>query len=65
MLTLSEQMYPSFGVNACFFSAKARLFTTQNPAFGAEKPGFPPVFSSGSPVLEKECVSPKSDYPSF
>lgn len=43
-LLLSEQMYPSFGVNACFFSAKARLFTTQNSAFGAEKPGFPPFF---------------------
>ena len=68
-------MLTSFGANVPVFWSECLLLFCKSPALHHSKPGFrgrkarlSSVFSSGSPVLEKcekECVSPKSDYPSF
>ena len=44
MLTSFGANVPVFWSECLLLFCKARLFTTQNPAFGAEKPGFPPFF---------------------
>ena len=65
-------MLTSFGANVPVFWSECLLLFCKSPALHHSQPGFrgrkaglSSVFSSGSPVLEKECVSPKSDYPSF
>lgn len=65
-------MLTSFGANVPVFWSECLLLFCKSPALHHSKPGFrgrkaglSSVFSSGSPVLEKEYVSPKSDYPSF
>ena len=61
-------MLTSFGANVPVFWSERLLLFCKSPALHHSKPGFrgrKARLSSGSPVLEKECVSPKSDYPSF